>query len=71
MSFVSIVVCCFCSLVVIEKEGVVWVGENYVLSDERCFEEGVVCVYLLEYIVVSVHKTELAVAFASRLVVKV
>lgn len=59
------------SFVVVEKERVIGVGENYVLSEEGGLYECVVFVNLLEDIIVSMHKSELSVALGTRLVVEV
>lgn len=55
----------------IQEEGIVGVCEHNVFSKKGSFKEGMIAVYLLENIVIPMHKPKLTAAFAWRFIVKI
>lgn len=71
MAFILGVVGSFGCFVMVEEEGVVGMGEDYILPEEGGLDELVICINLLEDIIIPVYKSKLAITLAARLVVKV
>jgi len=64
MSFVFVIIGALGSFIMIQEEGIVGVCEHNVFSKKGSFKEGMIAVYLLENIVIPMHKPKLTAAFA-------
>ena len=61
----------FGTLIVVQEKWIIGMSEYDVFSKERVFDKGMINVDLLENVVITMYKSELVVAFAARLIIKV
>ena len=71
MAFVFLIVGGLGGLVVVQKKGVVGVGEHYVLPQKGFLQELVIVVDLLKEVVIALDEAELVVAFGGALIIKI